>query len=397
MPNIFISYRSSDRPWAERFYTELRYRFPTIKVFWDRDPASIPPGQPARGFFEKGAKDTTHLIVFWSTAARESNEVGPEVQAFLQNRESNPTSATGAKRTLFYVPLEQGVEYGGLVDYQGFPDFQTAYAPDAPNRGTSALAAGASADAWRRMIGIIGNSVLGSEASQPVALALFVMTKATVNYVDPFFDMKQAGAPTLKEFLESIGLTLDQAKARFGDTAFSWQPFGDGRTIIDLAENVRETANRNIGSAYRFHWRPIDFVEELINCANYSASRRLLDSLSDGPAVVVTDPISLFNPVVNKMFKLLSEYAKKPQSVILSITPNQLLAEDRLFDTLLSNGSPVLDSHLYPPIPAVETFALCGVNIQHAVDAERLIKAGLGYYYLQKKKSDAKSFVSSGL
>jgi hypothetical protein len=323
--------------------------------------------------------------------------VGPEIQAFLQNRQNNPKSATGAKRTLFYVPLEPKVDYAGLADYQGFDDFRTTYVKDAADRGASALAAGASGDAWRRMVGIIGDAVDGSEASQPVTLALFVMTKATVSLVDPFVDIKLAGGTTLREFLDSIGLTLDQAKARFGDTAFSWQPFGDGRTIIDLAQNVREMANRNISPVYRFRWWPIDFVESLRNTADFAAVRRLVDSLSNGPAVVVTDPISLFNPLVNQMFKYLAEYAKKPQSVILSITPYEQLAEDRLYGALLSNGSPVLNAHLDPQIPAAETFALCSVNVRHAVDAERLIRAGLGYYYLQKKKAEAKALVSSGL
>jgi hypothetical protein len=112
---------------------------------------------------------------------------------------------------------------------------------------------------------------------------------------------------------------------------------------------------------------------------------------------VVTDPISLFNPIVSQVFKRLDDYAKRSHSLILSISPIEQAAAERLYGSLLSNGYPVLDAYLYPQIPVTEAFALCGVDIQHAVDVERLLRRSLGYYYLQKKKSESKPILALGV
>jgi hypothetical protein len=63
---------------------------------------------------------------------------------------------------------------------------------------------------------------------------------------------------------------------------------------------------------------------------------------------------------------------------------------------LLQNARPVFNSYLEPQIPMTEAFTLCGVNVRHAMDIERLIRSGLGYYSLQKMKAEAKPLVSSG-
>jgi hypothetical protein len=398
MTDLFISYSSHDEAWAKRLFFDLKTRFPTIKAFWARDVGAIPPGEPFRPVFEGAAKDATHFAVIWSRAAQQSNEVGPEIQAFLQSAGNKPNSDNGAKRRLFYIPVEQNVHYGGLVNVQGYSDFIGVYDPNAAaDRGASGLDQEPAASNWRRMIGSIGDTLLGDQATQPITLALMVMTQSTCSFVDPFLDLKVSNAPSLREFLQSVGLTLDDAKTRYGETAFSWRPFGTTKTIIDLMEDVRETAIRSLGESYRFHWQPMDFVEKWRTAPDQNASRRLVESLSEGPSVIVTDPISLFNPIVKEPFKELGEYARKQQSMILSISPIEHAATESLYSGLLRNSSPVLNAYLYPQIPAVETFALCGLNIQHAMDVERVIRSGLGYYYLQKNKKQSQPLVSSGV
>ncbi len=394
MTDLFISYNSHDEAWAKRLFFELKSRFPTIKPFWARDTAAIPPGEPFRPIFQGAAQSATNLVVFWSIAAQRSNEVGPEIQSFLQNRQTHPLSATGDKRKLFYISLETGVDYGGLVDLQGFPNFRGVYDPKAGDRGIAGLAADPASENWHRMVRSIGNAVLEGQASQPIKLALLVMTSDTMRCIDTFLDAKLSDGPTLNEFLQSVDLTLNQAKERYGDTALSWRPFGTGKTIIELMEDVREMANRNLGAAHRFHWVPEDFVAKHGSAGSRTAIRDLVDSLSAGPSVVVTDPISLFNPFVKNAFLYLDEYAKKRQSVILSISPTEQRFAAGLYSSLLGNSWPILNSYLDPLIPPSETFALCGMNIQHAVDAERLVRSGLGHYYLQQRKAASQPLVS---
>ena len=156
-------------------------------------------------------------------------------------------------------------------------------------------------------------------------------------------------------------------------------------------------AYKKLEVSHRFFWKDQDFVNEATTAADDASFRAKVGTLAAGPSVVVTDPISLFNPIVSQVFKRLGDYAKRSHSLILSISPIEQAAAERLYGSLLSNGSPVLDAHLFPQIPTAEPFALCGVNIQHAMDVERLLRSSLGQYYLQKKKSEAKPILALGV
>jgi hypothetical protein len=41
--DIFISYSSKDRPWAQKLYRDLHGGFPSLRIFWDRE--SITAGE----------------------------------------------------------------------------------------------------------------------------------------------------------------------------------------------------------------------------------------------------------------------------------------------------------------------------------------------------------------
>jgi TIR domain len=398
MPDLFISYSSHDRRWAERLYNDLRARFPTITIFWDRAPGVIPPGANWRQVLTDNARNTTHFAVLWSKAAKDSNEVGPEIEAFRQNVAINPKGKNGARREIFYMPLQQNEAYGPLEAIQGLADLRQygSYAPNADDRGVSNLETEPHRGEWNRIVGVIGDTVLAAEAMQPIKLALLVLTEANVNRLDALIDDKVPGGPTLRDFLTAIGLTLDQVKQRYGPNAFSWRPFGTDRTIIQLMEDVRESANRNLAPEYWFHWVPCDFFQQAMEAKDHTAFQNLADGLAKAPSAVVTDPVSLFHPSVAKVFGRLDKYATKEHSVILSISPVEMLAVDRLYQCLLSNGSPVLDTYLLPRIPASGSFARCGVNVQHVADVERLVRGSLGLYHLQLKEAAEKALRSAG-
>jgi len=393
--DLFISYASYDRPWAERLYIDLERSFPTIRIFWDRDPHAIPPGTDWSAALKQHAQTAKHFALLWTEKAKDSNEVGPEYQAFAQNVQTNPTS-DGATRQTFYIPLEG--QYGPLELIQGFPELrrQKAYAADAPDRGISRLASGAERDEWRRTVRIIGDKVLASESTQPINLALLVMNRATRDLVDPFLNVRTGPEPTLQEFLSAANLDLTVVKQRYGDNAFGWQPYGPGRTVVDLMEELRVTVNRNLPDEYRFHWVPSDLMETALQAQDEIAFRQSLDRLAAAPSAVVVDAFSLFNPIVLKLFVKLGDYAKKEHAIIVSLAPNEAPTAELLYQCLRANGTPILDAYFRPQIPATGTFARCRVNVEHVSDIERLIRAGLGAYYLGRRKAEGKSLTALG-
>ena len=113
----------------------------------------------------------------------------------------------------------------------------------------------------------------------------------------------------------------------------------------------------------------------------------MLAKFHTGLSAVIVDPISLYHTAIGKVFTKLGEYAARDHSVIVSIAPRELPALDMLYESLRSNGAPVLDRYFLPQIPGNGTFARCCVNVEHMVDMERLVRGGLGIYRLLQKGS----------
>jgi hypothetical protein len=392
MSDLFISYSSYDRPWAERLYNDVRRSFPTIHIFWDRDSASIPPGTNWAKVLEDEAKAARHLVVIWSKKAEEKpTQLAAEIEGFKQSRQD------GDGRTLFYIPLDEK-DYANLGQTQGFAELRRrqTYDPQPDDRGTSKLDVAPHRAEWRRVILDIGNAVLKAQPTLAIKLALLVMNENNRDLIDPFLKLKVGPGPTLQEVLVAAGLSLAQVKARYGENAFAWTPFGPGRTIIELMEELQVAVNAGLNAEHRFHWEPCDLFEVLGNIENEIDFRNQLDELSGTPSALVIDAISLFNPAIRLIFPRLVDYAKKEHAIILSLAPNEAPTADRLYQCLRANGAPVLDGYFLPQIPSAGPFARCCMNVEHLTEIERLIRGSLGIYHLQRRKSEDKPLVALG-
>jgi hypothetical protein len=396
MYDLFISYTSGDRPWAEQLYHDLRRRFPTLKVFWDRE--SIPAGDQYRLVIKRALELSSHFAVFWSEAAKASNEVGPEIEAFQEHQKSSPIADVQG-RTLFYIPLEG--KRGPLEDdykIQGFVDLRKngAYKVAEKDRGVSSLAMEPNQTEWNRVLRTIGDSIRAQDKRQPVNLVIVAMNKSNVNFIDNVLNMPLPFMePTLKDCLDGLGLTLADAKSRYGTTAAEWQPFGTSQTVAEFMEDLRVEINRELDlqslSRYRFYWTGgsgFDLAGQASTVKDETEFRGLLRAFGTMPSVVVVDPISLFNLVVINSFDMLLDCAQNEHWAIFSLYPAEMpLAVARLYHSLKGRGKTVLGGYFVPHIPAKGPFACCAVNIQDPMEVRRLIRGSLGQYYLAREKS----------
>jgi hypothetical protein len=385
MPDLFISYSSQDRPWAERLFNDLRRDYPTLDIFWDRQ--SIAPGSNWAGVLQDCNRKSAHFLLLWSEFAKQSNEVGPEVAAFRQSV-NNAGAAAGSQRKLFYVPL-QGA-YGPLEQSQGFPDFKAVYSSTAADRGVGSLADSPHKNNWQRLLRMVGDTVLDSESTQPVQLAIVAMDSSNFRLAADLQDTRLGPGPTLREFLGAYGITLQQAEMRYGANAFAWKPFGTGETIIELMETLRVATNKDLSETYQsvdynFHWVPSDFVGSAMATADESGLQAALNRLESGPSVVVIDAISLYNPAVSNILRRLNSYAAQQRSVIVGIAPMSAPVIKQLYQAFRSNASPVLDPFFRPRIPAAGSFALCCLNVCDVADIQRLILGSLGTHQLRSR------------
>jgi hypothetical protein len=405
--DLFISYKSEDRPWASRFYEDIRRSFPLLKVFWDR--TGIAPGPAFRPVLDEAIHASAHCVVFWSDTAAASGEVLDEVKGFQAHAKLQPDAEKG-QRTLFYVPLQD--KHSPLENAQGFADFRNLKVYDAakPGRGTERLSEPAVAVEWQRMLRQIGDACLASYATQPVTLAILAMNTAIVGWLDnEYASVGAVPGPTLKDVLLKLDSAtprppgidddarakqlLDCLKKRYGLTAFDWRPFGAQETILDFMERLRVEANAKLAADlvrllpdYRFHWVVKDLYAELtrpgITLEEYN---RFLEDLPTNPSVVVVDQLSLYNSRIYTVFVRLNEYAKKEQGAIITLSPEYVAAADVAMDTIVGLGDAVLRGFFEPQIPGAGAFARCAVNVQHTFEAKRVIRSSLGLFYLQQK------------
>jgi len=377
MPSLFISYTSHDRPWAERLYNDLREYYPTFDIFWDR--TSIPQDNDYRSVLNPAAKDTHHFVVLWSEKAKASNEVGPEIQRFDQSRGAD------SKRTLFYVPLEG--KYGPLESNQGLTDLRdqhSSYDPAAPDLGLSKLVNEPVRKSWNRIIQTIGDTMMNAIPVQLVTLAIVALNNTQVDKLDQNLNDKMAFEPSLQEFLNGIDLTLPQAKARYGASAFEWKPYGTAKTVIDILQEIRMETNSKLRKEHWFEWKALDLILATKNSATQLQLDNVFLELSAGPSLVVVDPISLYHPAGYSVFSHLSDYAKKQQSLIVSLAPTENLSTDFIFRSLRVKGGLVLENYFQPPVPFIEPLGECGVNVRHNMELERLVRCSLSKHYSQR-------------
>ena len=406
--DLFISYKSEDRPWASRFYEDLRRSYPSLRVFFDRD--SLTAGLPFRQALETAIRASAHCVVFWSDLAAASSEVLDEVKAFQAHIALQPDADAG-KRTLFYVPLQGS--HPPLEALQGFAELRKlkVYDPTRAGYGTERLAETAIRLEWQRMLRKIGDACMASYATQPVTLAILAMNTSIVNKLDADFDTDGlVPGPSLKVLLLNLdanppavaaGATsaqrtatedaravqlLQDLKTRYGSTALEWLPFRTQETVVDFMEQLRVEANARLLPEFRFHWVPKDLYAEIARPGTSPEDlRKYLEDLAATPSVIIVDQLSLYNLRVYSVFTRLNEYAKKETGVIISLSPTYMAATDVAVNSMVGLGEAVLGAFFEPQIPGTGAFARCAVNVQNTVEAKRLIRSSLGMFYLQQK------------
>jgi hypothetical protein len=394
MHDLFISYTTPDRSWAQRLHDDLKFHFPTLSIFWDRE--SIPPGEKYRKVLDEALAESGHLVVLWSEAAKLSNEVLPEIATFDQLRK-NPPPADITARRIFYIPLEG--KHGPLEDeekIQGFVDLRTLGTyTKAPNRDTSLLAQEPHAREWTRIVRQIGDTVRSQDKKQQVNLLIVAMNTSNLKHIDANVDVQFMQEPTLGELLGNLGLTLDELKQRYGAMAAGWRPFGTALTVSDFMEQVRRQINRDLElqnlHKYRFQWTGspgFDFVDRAKSFTTEAELKGELAALTQVPCVIVVDPMSLFNTIVQNTFDYLLDYTQHEHWVFLSLYPTEMPpVVSTLYRSITGRGRKVLGGYFSPHIPSKGAFARCGVNVTDALEANRLIRGSLGQFYRASEKS----------
>jgi TIR domain len=376
MNDVFISYRSTDRPWASRLANDLRAQ----GVVCFLDTTSIRKGEGWEKQILQSLLDSRHLVLLWTTKASESDWVEQELNRFRQIIDPRGDGQT-AGRLVIPINLEgQNATLSGIQQYS-HPTLQEAYrsAPGAVNLTGNVL------QEWNAMVREIAQDTTDQNPRMPVSKVVFAMTKAILQNA-PLLPPSSA-TETLDDFLSKVGVSGGDVSDRYGDQPEDWKPYGTSKTIAEVLDDVLSDPAIGVNAKLRelneltgstgpkrleIRWEPVDVVTP------NTLSPATIQKLSTSPYLMVIDPISVFSFRMFRRFVELSVCFANPSAAVVVMTPFQPhptlgFLRESLIEYLRTNLAWYCE-----PIPYQPTYANCSINVSEPWEIRRLVLASLG-------------------
>jgi hypothetical protein len=352
--DVFISYNSNDTTWAESLYNDLLSK--GLRVFLDRE--RITAGSIWNNELSKSLDKSRHLVVLWSNAAKESNWVQSELATF------NVRIGTGGEqpaqnRRIIFVLLEG--------DNSAYPDIQKIMGlkqAGVYNAGANAV----SNALWRDVVNRVEEAVNDNDTRERVGLAILATTRARLDQLDPT-QPPALGAP-LHDLLQEIGLnTIETMKGYYGLTRTAWRPFGGTESIQEILDRFRDDINQSANRYLAFRWQPIgdDFWSN-----NVQAIDAEIRKLKSGWAVVVIDPLSLYDPQVAARLQRLYDLFTNEKTIVVVTTPLPIPPPYLSLRNLDLDQAKMVYQYYYQPGENTG-YATFSVNVDDHLEIKRLL------------------------
>lgn len=352
--DVFISYSSLDRPWAQKLHDTLEAK--GIKPFFDKDRLDI--GKPWERQLSEAIKNAQHLVVFWSNNAKQSDWVQREMALFDTIQAESQVS-----QRLILINLEgQNTAY---TAWQVLDDLKAAHAY---TKGIEAL----DANLWQDMTQKVEQAIRSDDTSIPIPVVILTLTQGDLSGLDQ----------SAWNMLTDLGIKQASLAHSYGAQRADWHPFGSPDGIRHILDRLLDQINLAV-TAKNLHFRWELAGEDF--WSNNDAARRYAASLLSMPvSLIVIDPIALHNQLVYRRLVTLQKCFTSKKSAIFVLPPFSMSTASRHLRHLVQNwGQPVFDPYYNPPIPPENEFsAHCGMTVGDEEDVKRLLFSTLGDYVL---------------
>lgn len=360
--DVFISYSSADKPWAERLFESLDAK--GIRCFLDRQ--RLEAGLPWEPQLALAVESSRHLVALWSNNAQGSAWVRRELGKFEAIVDPTASGKLQINRRLIFFLLEgQNPAYAGM---QMISDLKEA---GAYSHQLGNLDQGL----WHDSVEKLGRAILDNDKLLRVPLAILAMRENDISGIDPT-EPRDFG-PNLNDLLYDFGIgTIEDVKQYYGYERMDWRPFGSPLNIRQVLNTLNDEINLTTRGP-QFRWDPIDegFWSSI------DVAKRERDKLLSSLSLIVIDPISLYDDRVYNRLVLLSHCFGSESAVIVVLTPFTTPQHMVNLRALIERrGTPFFDRFFDPPIPIEESYANCGVNIGDDRDFKRVLCCSLGKY-----------------
>jgi hypothetical protein len=367
MYDIFISYTSADRPFAELVERDLKRR--SYSVFLDRNALRAGAGWDVQ--LRGAVRNSKHLIVVWSDRNAAGSQWVTDEMATFAARQLEPELPAGTAGKMIQVCLEgYNKPHSNLQAITDLADAKV-YPP-----GVSAGDAVANLDGselWNRVLRKLDNVLEVDRDWTVVSYVLLAARRAEIEAVPPA-SKPWTFADAFADVVRKFGLTLPALPPRYGAARSDWRPLDGKREIEMLLDELRVEAidSRKVPP---FRWKEIgaDLWSADFNTAQSAAEEIIL---LEEPCLILVDPLSLYSQSVREVAARLLRQAVANQLVACAVLPPFVSSEiSALRDFLMKAATEELHRIVYvsPQLP----FPNCNMMTTDPFDLKRLIGQAL--------------------
>jgi len=356
--DVFISYSSQDRPWAERLHKSLVGR--GLKPFFDQD--SLRDGQGWEAQLNAGLREADHMVCLWSANAYASEWVQNELGAFRAAIVGNKSDSK-----LLIVRLDDRRNPFSSTQQIDIAEIKTAYAqsPPTPPDGPE----------WIGLVDRVVKALRQATATIEIPLVLLTLTQ----------DQAQDIGPNERAVLKArLGIDEAALAARYGTEHLQWHPFGPTKTIGKILDEARGELNKWLAPETVDWDLPGDQFWSDYNAARDFARRMANCRLG----AIVIDPVAMLVANVQAKLGLFTACLNCENVAIIAvpIAPAPEL-DDRFRGWLGEFAATLFDTYLEPPrLSDPMPNARYGVGVGDAGEVRRLLQRSVGDFLRKTRK-----------
>ena len=378
MSDVFISYSSQDRAWAQLLNTALTSQPNNLDVFYDQ--SRLQKGDKWEPQLRDEIQKARHMVILWSDAAKQSDWVQNERAAFLQNAEND------RGRRLIAVNL-QGTS-AVMSAYQAFDELPQAgvYAPGAAVPGDPAFQ-----KLWNGVTTGIVSAVRDAASAYPIWLMFFTLTRTELASIDPNTTMPWGSS--LEEYLRDVGVQpsasgsrRETLLARYHPTDRGlWEPFNrPGIPVRQIVDNALNTVHGDPSVQQRhlaFRWEMVGDEFWGLNVATpqqlMQVRRSYAQRMHENRALIVIDPVAFYTPSGLFLFNEIARCIGSEKAVVLVLPPFYTDPARLRVNQDLQAAVQGFSTYFQPSIPATDQAAF-GLAITDESDVDRLLRLAVG-------------------
>jgi hypothetical protein len=366
--DVFISYANKDAEWAKRLYDDLAQKNLTPFLA----PQSIRKGTQWEQELYQKLQSSQHFLVLWSNEARDSGDyVLEEITKFKDIARNEPS------RLLLQVPLEG--EYKPLQAFQKITELRDA---NAYKDGVQWI--NVNQAVWLRVVEMIEEEINTDSAALPIHVLVLAM-----NAIEAEKALKASRGGEAPP--QGIGLVDVLKELEIPDAAFlssydadrrDWKPFCGSDKIRTVLDQLRVQLARKTDTSFR-----LKYLEERFWSPQSAEAEAEAGKLSKNLALIVVDPLSLYDGRVKSRFDYLEGAFRNPHAVVLTLSPVPVHAKTTSLRTLVNNMAVRIFNRFYEPFPLEDGFAAkCCAITADEVEARRWLLETFRDYQTSRKQ-----------